>query len=106
MQQQVVTIEEVDARRGELALSEAESARRAARLAEQAAEEAVAMSKEDLEIASEWAKASRLLAGLAFGHSVKAVHASSGSPAARAARDAASLAAGHAHAAESACRRD
>lgn len=102
----VVTLTEVEEKAREVALCEAAMAHRAASMAEQASDEAVHLAKEDLATAEEWSRVSRQLAGLAFGHYVRAASAAPGSRAARSAKEDSALAAGHAHAAELAVRRD
>jgi hypothetical protein len=92
---------------GDLALAEACSAKRAANLAAECADEAEALAREHVDMAAAWARVARECAGLAFGHSTRAIKASAPlSPASRQAKESADLAAGFAHSAEECCRRD
>lgn len=91
----------------DLALAELESANRAARLAEQSAEEAESLAREGVAGAMSWARAAQLFAVIASDHAARAEAASPPlSSTGRAAKDAADRAANYATAAESACRRD
>lgn len=101
-----VAMEDLADRGLDAALEEAESAKRAAKLAAECADEAAALVRDDVEMAAEWARCARSFANLALGHWTRSVRLAPGSAAARAAKDHAAIAAGHAHAAESAARRD
>lgn len=105
MAELVLEIDEGRVDMGDLALSEAASAKKAARWAQESLDEIEALAR-DGEMAGAWAELTRGLAGVALGHSHRAVQYAPGSPAAREARESAERAKGFARAAERATRRD
>ncbi len=100
-----ITMDEVTQTSAELAESEAQSAKHAARLASEALDEVQALS-DDQELARAWSEITTSLAGVALGHSHRAVQYAPGSRAAQEARDAATKAKSYARAAVGAAVRD
>lgn len=101
----VVTKEEVSMSRAELAEAEAQSAKKASRMASEAVDEVTAL-QDDAEMAGAWAEVAANLAGLSIGHSHRAANYAPGSRAASEARQAADKAMKFAEAAVGAAVKD